>query len=325
MGVQRGACGARRAALTAFLGRSAAFLRVANSGVPQVVQSWMYHANVLAEFAHWWPSRSQRPRLYTSVRGAAHAAREQGLALRLVRRLDAFGSRAATAVVFNSARAARQHAALGYPEAKFKIIPNGFETDRFRPDAEVRRHWRERLGAHSQPVVGIVARRNVLKGHDYFLDAAREVLRSHPDALFVCAGKGCGDADQGILREVRDRGLDGRVRLLGEIADVAGLYCALDVIVCASISESFPNVIGEAMACGVPPVVTDVGDCADLVGDAGLVVAARDAPALAGAIGRLLSENPAASQARGAASRKRIIEHYSIQSVVGKFESLYAG
>lgn len=322
LGISVECLGGRRGVLT--LRQLLRLRRIVIDSRARVVQAWMYHANVVCALVLQTLLRARRPRLYTSVRGAAHARSKQKALLRLVRRADAFLSHAAEKIVFNSRVAAGQHVALGYKATRIVVIPNGFDSERFRPDETRRSLWRERLEAGDRILVGIVARRDVVKDHPGFLDAAAHLADGDAQWLFVCAGSGCGETDETIVNWVRERGLTGRVRLLGECADVSGLYDALDILVSSSISEAFPNVIGEAMASGVTVVATDVGDCRDLVGDTGLVVPPRDAAALATAIRSIASESSAARLARRARARARIVEHFSVRAFVARYEALYA-
>ena len=115
-----------------------------------------------------------------------------------------------------------------------------------------------------------------------------------------------------------------RFHLLGPRDDVPRLLAALDILASSSYSEGFPNVIVEAMACGVPCAVSDVGDSRALVGDTGAVVPPGDAPALAEALGRLLDAGAGGRAALGAAARQRVEETYSLPRVAGRYESLYS-
>jgi glycosyltransferase involved in cell wall biosynthesis len=112
---------------------------------------------------------------------------------------------------------------------------------------------------------------------------------------------------------------------LGQRSDTPALNAALDMAVSASsYGEGFPNVLGEAMACGAPCVTTDVGDSALVVGDAGRVVKPNDPEALADAINDLLSLPASARQQLGAAARARIEAHFSLASVARQYAELYA-
>src|SRR5262249_17495691 len=146
---------------------------------------------------------------------------------------------------------------------------------------------RQQLGCEDRVLVGLVARFDRMKGHRDFLEAARLVANSHPQCRFLLAGRGCDNQNATLMSWVTELGLNDVLYLLGERRDIAAIDNALDIAVCSSISESFPNAIGEAMACGIPSVVTDVGDCDYLVGETGYVAPPRNPRALADAIVRM--------------------------------------
>ena len=289
---------------------------------PDVIHSWMYHANLVAQgLGFLWQGR--RPALITSVRGALNAPDQQKRALRVVRRLDGLLSRCADAVVFNSTTSAQQHVGIGYDSRRIRVIPNGFDTIRLSPSDSVRAETRRALGFDSEPLVGLVARLDPLKGHRLFLQAAQRVVATRPRCRFLLVGRGCDTSNVQLASWIREFALEAHVTLLGERRDMPAIDCSLDIVVSASLSESFPNAIGEAMACAVPAVVTDVGDCAALVGDTGIVVAPRDATALASGIMQLLNLEDPVRRELGRRARARIVARYSLPSIAGQFAELY--
>ena len=296
--------------------------RVIQNWQPDLVHSWMYHANVFAHCLRASGAGARQP-LITSVRGALNAPHSQGSTLRLVRCIDARLSKRADAVVYNSAESAKQHANSGYDRAKTIVIPNGFDTARFRPDAAARTRVRAELGINGEELIGLVARFNSVKGHRIFLEAAKEVHNERAHQMFVLIGRDCDTANAELVRWIAELGLGQRVKLLGERRDMPAVLNALDIAVCASISESFPNAIGEAMACGKPCVVTDVGDCAFLIGDAGEVAPAADPIGLAVAISRLSSRLAMEGQQLATKARKRVVSSFSLNAVVQQFAQLY--
>ncbi len=298
-------------------------LRAYRQAQPDIVHSWMYHANVTAQVLSQWPLRHPKPGLILSIRGALHASGEQKLALRMVRKIDARLSHRAQAIVFNSRRSADQHAALGYDRDKTTVIPNCFDTVRFQPSGEERARVRQQLGCQDRVLVGLVARFDRMKGHREFLQAARLVANADPRCRFLLAGRGCDNRNATLMSWVRELGLTDLLYLLGERRDMAAIDNALDIAVCSSISESFPNAIGEAMACGIPSVVTDVGDCDYLVGDTGYVAPPRDPRALADSIIRMAALPDSARATLGAAARQRILSEFAIEPVVQRFSRLY--
>lgn len=298
-------------------------LRVYRQVRPQIVHTWMYHANVVGHGLLRLGNRRDRPVLITSVRGALHAPEKQKPMLRLVRRIDARLSGMADSLVFNSHRAAEQHAAIGYAMRRATVIPNGFDTGKFRPSTEDGRRIRQELGCRDGFLIGLVARFDPLKDQSTFLKAAALVALRVPRCHFILAGRGCDLDNPKILNPIRELGLGDKVFALGERRDIPAIQASLDLAVCSSISESFPNAIGEAMASGVPCVVTDVGDCAMLVGDTGRVVPRRNPEALAQAITELLAMPAGGLASMGAEARERIDLHFSTARVAKVYGELY--
>lgn len=282
---------------------------------PDVVQGWMYHANLLASAA----ARFTGHRVLWGIRHALDAFAEEPLRLRLVIRASAFMSAHPAAVVYNSERSARQHEALGFDAGRSLLIPNGFDTGRFRPDPLAASLLRRRLQvADETPLVSLVARVDPLKDHRMFLEAAARVHTVRPDVHFVLAGRGT-DTDSDISRMIEALGIGTVVHRLGEQSGIPAIFAGSTIATLTSRSEGFPNAIGEAMACGVPCAVTDVGDAALLVGDTGKVTPSGNPAAMASAWHALLEEPSPVRQARGAAARQRIESQYSLSSIVDRY------
>ncbi len=162
-----------------------------------------------------------------------------------------------------------------------------------------------------------------MKDHSNFVSAAGLLAASEPDAYFVLAGRGVDDRNLVLTREIRAAGIAARSSLLGGRTDAPRLTAALDIATSSSYAEGFPNVVGEAMCCGVPCVVTDVGDSARLAGDTGLVIPPRDPAALAAAWRELISRGREGRIKAGAAGRARIAGHFSIAAVATSYARLY--
>jgi glycosyltransferase involved in cell wall biosynthesis len=290
---------------------------------PELVHTWMYHANVVGHLLLGLNGHRARPALVSSVRGALHAAREQKFSLRMVRRLDARLSGSADAVVFNSRRSAEQHRAIGYAMERATVIPNCFDPTLFRPNPAERERIRRELGCDNALLVGLVARFDRMKDHRTFLAAAGVVAARDPRCAFLLAGRGCDPGNAQLADWIGQYGLVGRAHALGERSDIHAIQAALDLAVCSSISEGFPNAIGEAMACGVPAVVTDVGDCAVLVGDTGKVVVPRDPLALAGALLEMTALPAHVRIAMGARARERVIREFPTGRIVDMYIEVY--
>jgi glycosyltransferase involved in cell wall biosynthesis len=171
----------------------------------------------------------------------------------------------------------------------------------------------------------MIARYHPFKNHSGFVKSAAQIHRELPSAHFVLVGTNVDERNADLLMQIRKTGLAGFMHLLGPRRDVPTLTAALDVAVSPSHMEGFPNAVGEAMSCCVPCVVTNVGDSAALLGEAGRVVPPGDSNALASACIELLSLNDVQRARIGNTGRQRIQQNYSLKSVVARYAALYAG
>lgn len=258
--------------------------------------------------------------LIWGVRSAGLDLRPFGTLIRSVFRLEPALSPWCDAVIFNS-RAGLQHGlSAGFPSERAHIILNGIDTDAFARDQEGRVQWRLALGTMpGQILVGLVARFDPTKGHEVFLKAAAEAASMDSRLRFVCVGdlgpKGLSHLETmaGCL------GLEGRIRFVPGQRHLAGIYSALDLLVSASNSEGFSNVIAEAMACGTPCLVTDVGDSRSIVGRAGRVVPPNDPGALSNMLLSILKDDLGEL---GRAARQRVESTYSPDVLASSTEEI---
>lgn len=290
---------------------------------PYVLQTYLYHADLLGFLAGKWTGV---PAIWWNLRQSrmdfSRYRRTTDLTVRLCARL----SRRVDRILVNSYAGLQAHARLGYDPGRMQVVPNGFELDRFRPHPPSYQEVRRELGlAPETQLVGMLARFDPQKDHATFLEAASLLQKTLPKTHFLLAGKGLAPDNPALANLVAAHRLDPqRLSLLGERADAPRLLAALDVCVSASaFGEGFPNVIGEAMACGVPCVVTAVGDSALIVGETGLVVQPGQPKEMASALETALTWLPAERHRRGRAARARIQQQFDINQVVGQLESMY--
>ncbi len=241
----------------------------------------------------------------------------------MVYRVEIFLSRFADCIVVNSQSGAEYHRRNGFRGEKMTVVPNGIDTENYRPDAAARKQLRLEWGiAGDEWLVGLVARLDPMKDHPTFLRAAARLCERNPNVRFVCVGDGPAEYLQELQALSESLGLGEKVIWAGGWDDMTAVYNALDVLVSSSYGEGFSNVIGEAMACGLPCVVTDVGDSARIVGDTGLVVTPRDPAALADAMMQMLVQSPRERRALGVRARERIVAYFSMERMVRATEAL---
>lgn len=172
-------------------------------------------------------------------------------------------------------------------------------------------------------LVGIVGRYHPMKDHRNFIKAAAKVQARHPECRFVMVGSGMTWNNKELAACLQETGIANVTSLLGAREDMPRVNAALDVAVSSSFTEAFPNVIGEAMSCGVPCVVTDVGDSALLVGNTGIVTPPHDPEVLASGINQMLDLSDQNRRALGAAARERVVAEFSLDKIAASFSSLY--
>jgi glycosyltransferase involved in cell wall biosynthesis len=288
---------------------------------PDVLQTWLYHADLLGAVA----GRA------VGVPAIAWNLRTSKLDLSPYRRLSRWTlaacarlSRLPDVVIVNSEAGRDSHAGLGYRPRRWVVIPNGFDLDLFRPDPAARAAFRREIGAKDGEIlVGLIARFDPAKDHGTFLRAAGLLARRRPDVRFLMVGEGVTVQNATLSGLIKAEGLSEKVWLLGLRDDLPRVYAGLDIEALSSRAEGLPNVVGEAMAAGVPCVVTDVGDARRMVGETGVVILPGDAEALAAGLERLVAEGAETRRRRGVRARQRVAEEYGLARIVDRYAELY--
>lgn len=289
---------------------------------PDLVHTWMYHADLLGGVV---ARLSGCSRVVWCIRQSNLSPSEnKRTTLIVVKACSLFSHWVPSQIISCSQRAAEVHVSVGYQSDKLHVIPNGFDLSRFVPDKSSRIKVRAELGLGADtPLVGLIARFDSQKNHIGFIEAADQVHRQMPSVHFLLVGTGVTNANAVLDDAIKAKGLQDHMHLLGRRDDIPQLMASLDVLASSSHGEAFPNVLGEAMACGVPCVVTDVGDSAEIVGDTGRVVAAGDMNGLAERLVEILSKPPEYRSALGGKARSRVEANYEISKVTRLYENFY--
>jgi glycosyltransferase involved in cell wall biosynthesis len=288
---------------------------------PDILQTWLYHsdlAGLLTGRAAGVPAIAWNIRC--SNMGEEYRRGIKGSLISLLARL----SRYPDAIVANSHAGRDEHAALGYSPRRWAVLENGFDLKIFKPEVYARASLRNEIGLpHDSVLIGLVARFDPMKNHEGFMCAAAELLSTDPAVHFVLVGDGIDDGNRDLNRLIDRLGIRHRIHLLGRREDVPKITAGLDIATCCSLGEGFPNVVGEAMACAVPCVVTDVGDAARIVGDTGIVVPASNVQALARGWHELLAKGAAGRAELGRRAVARIESEYSLTRCVERYQDFF--
>ena len=298
-------------------------VRTIKASAPDIVQTWMYHADLLGGIASRLASRAP------VVWGLHNSTLDPGstkLTTRLTARLSAVASHLIPAAIVSCSNAsAAVHKRLGYASRRIVVIPNGFDLSTFRPNPEARQSVRQELGVPADArLIGHFARFHPQKDHQNLCRAAALIGAQRGNIHFLLAGEGITSSNPTLNAWIAATGIADRFHLLGERTDMTRLTGALDIaLMTSSFGEAFPLVLGEAMACGIPCVATDVGDASEIIGPTGIVAPPRDAEALARAVLELLALPRSELHRRGSLARQRIEQSLSIQAVAARYQALY--
>ena len=305
-------------------GKATSLVRLANLGrqfKPDVIHGWMYHSCAAAFFV-----KSVLPtdaKLVWAIRQSLYDTGTEKSMTRQVVRLCRALSKRADRITYNSKLSLQQHSDFGFSEQCAEVIPNGIDTDAFQFNEVSRRKFREEHGIASNGfVIGNVSRHHPMKDHETFVRAADELVRTLPNVHVVLCGAGIP-----AFGEMRAHGMSAAVRkkilFLDEVEDVAALMSGFDVFCQSSWSESFPNVLGEAMSVGVPCIATDVGDSARILGDTGLLISPRSADEIVKAVSTIRSIGSSGYSAMSENARTRITSNFALSTFCDRYETLY--
>jgi glycosyltransferase involved in cell wall biosynthesis len=299
---------------------------------PDVIQTWLYHADLIGGIAAKlaggipvaWNIRRDIPVAWNIRHGMFDSRGHKRSTVLAIKACAMLSRWLPMRIICCSESSRLVHSAIGYEDNEMVVIPNGFDLANFRPDPAARLAVRQELGIAEQALlIGLIARFHPLKDHRNFIDAAARLHAHSPEVHFLLCGSGVTVQNSELAEWIRSSNLGRRVHLLGQRPDVQRLNASLDIASSSSYSEGFPNVIGEAMACGVPCAVTDVGESARIVGATGKVVPPRSPEALAEAWRELIEIGPEGRSLLGEAARRRISEHFSLQAIVQRYARLY--
>ncbi|NOZ51526.1 MAG: glycosyltransferase [Gammaproteobacteria bacterium] len=296
--------------------------RVVREFQPDLIQGWMYHGNLGVNLARALAPGC--PSLVWNIRHSLYDLGNEKLMTQKVIRLNKFFSTSPDALLYNSQLSRKQHESFGFSSLNGRVIPNGIDVQKFCFSDEARKRVRLELSIPvDTQVVGHVARLHPMKDHPAFLRVAVKLALKYPTLHFLLSGLGVSFESE-ILEQLVPAQVRDRFHLLDERDDVSELMSAMDIFCLSSAwGEGFPNVIGEAMAAGVPCVATDVGDSAIVIGDVGVAVPLRDEEALAAGIESLLSMPREERRALSVRVRERIETSYTLTVIVEQYVALY--
>ena len=287
---------------------------------PDVIYAFLPMQTVLTALLR---PRRLAARLVFGIRSAGVEPNRYDALIALTYRLEALLARRADLIIANADAGRADAISRGFPSDRITVIANGIDTEVMRRDADGGRERRRAWGITDDAfVIGCVARLDPMKDHANFLAAAARFTTQVPTARFVCAGDGPPTYRAELVALAQSLGLADRVVWAGEIANVAAAYNAFDIATLPSaFGEGFPNAVGEAMACGIPVVATDVGDVRTIIGELGEVVPPKRPDLLCTGWERL-RQRLAQDASLHDAVRNAIVDNYGVEAMLERTENV---
>ena len=280
-----------------------------------IVNTWLYHADI---FGFFIAKILLRKKLIWNIRHSNLDKDANKSRTLMIVKTNALLSKKLDCITFNSNRALENHINIGYRNKKTIVIPNGFELDKFSFNEKNRKILRSALNIDKENKVLItVGRWDIQKDYDTLFKALNQIKNTHTNFKMLLVGTNLDDNNEELCSLASNYNLSDDLILLGRRNDISEILSAADCYISSSLGESFSNSIGEAMACSLPCIVTDVGDSKQIVGETNDVVKSKDFNGLAESICKFLEEPECT---RNFNSRNRIMENYDIRIVINEYE-----
>lgn len=289
---------------------------------PDIIQGWMHHGNLMASIGAIFATN--KPKIIWNVRQTVYDLKSERLNTRWVIRLNSFISNQPKTIIYNSKLSRAQHEDLGFKKTFGVFLPNGFDVDHWTDNSDNAAATRKILKINKDvKIISFAARYHVNKDIPTFLTSLQKILSLNNDVHCVILGRDTGPENH-MLKPYYDQLPLERIHFLGQRNDMEKLLPAFTIHCLSSKKgEAFPNILGEAMACGVPCVSTNVGDSSYVLGDSGIVVPPEDPEKLALAVLDILNEAPSQYLERRQLARNRIFNKFSISKVTKSYIELY--
>ncbi|MYL47157.1 glycosyltransferase [Virgibacillus halodenitrificans] len=286
-----------------------------------IIQTWMYHADLLGFLLS---KLSKTKKLIWGIRRSNLDPKLNKKSTLVIAKINSILSNKVDSIVSCSIKAKEIHEKFGYFADNMLVIPNGFELNQFTKDSNAKIKVSNIIGENSNiPYITHVGRWNVIKDYENFVRSLGILRDQGVKFRAVLTGTNIDKSNEELMELLKKYNLNNSCSLLGRREDIATIMAGSDVFVSSSIDEGFPNVIGEAMACETPCVVTNAGDSSYIVGETGIVVPIKDSHALAEGISKILRATIDEKKRMRVSAHQRVVEKFDINKVVKQFEQLY--
>ncbi|MDA7546236.1 glycosyltransferase [Alphaproteobacteria bacterium] len=297
--------------------------QIVKSFKPTIVMSWLHISDLIGVFIK---IRFPYIKLIWNIRCSAPKINILGFKSWLLVKLLSFFSTLPNCIIANSHEGLKSHIGLGYKPKQTKVIPNGFDTNLFKPNHIKKNNFRKQYNIKkNQMIIGFVGRDTKIKGLDIFINSAGIIHNKINNIIFVYVGDGLLKTNRFLYKRLKDIDCIDNSLLLGGSNKIEDILCVFDILLLTSRSEGFPNILGEAMSCGVPCVVTDVGECKLIVGDSGVVINSFDSKDIAEGCENLLKKISNNKEIFSKKAQNQIKLKFNLHDVLKSYDKLIMG
>lgn len=282
---------------------------------PDVVQTWMYHADLLGGLA----ARSLGiENIVWNVRNTTIDGRGI-VAISIAKLCAKLSYTIPEKIVYVSNSALKSHQAFGYNNSISLVIFNGFDIDKFNYNPQVRQQYRQVFEiSDNDIVVGSVGRFSKSKDHETFIKSIILATKTEPNIKGLLIGRDIDLNNFNIREEDKNNFI-----VIGQREDVASLYSCIDIFCLHSLSEGFPNVLGEAMSTGLPCVITRAGDAEHILNQIEYTSNVKDVDSLSKSLISIANLSFEERREIGLKNRERVERNFEINGILEKYLDLY--
>ena len=295
-------------------------IKILSNEKPDIVQTWLYHADLLGGIA------AKIAGIKNILWGIRTTELKKGSFITaIIRQVCALLSYfIPTRIICVATASMNKHVSLGYARKKMLVIGNGFELEHLQFDNLKRETLRAKYNIdENNIVIGSLGRFSEDKGQEIFLKSAKILNLRNTNIHFLIIGKGINKDNEQLISWINDANLGKNITLLEEQSDILACLSAMDIFCLHSRTEGFPNVLGEAMAVGLPCVATNVGDVKHLLSDTGVIVDKNNPLALVEGLELLINNSIEQNKSLGSKARMRIEQEFTINQTRKKFDAVY--
>lgn len=288
---------------------------------PDIVQGWMTHGNFASVLAYF--ILSGRPSLFWNIRQTVYKLKHEYILTRFLFLINILLSRIPNGIISNANISIKQLIKFGYKNDSFILIPNGFDTNYWKPDHNLRQIERNKLKFNENDfVLGYVGRYHPMKNIKLLLEAFHKLSQQNSKIKLVIVGQNLNNYN---IKEksIIDMIPQNQILIIDNTEDVKKYYNIFDLLIlCSAWGEGFPNVLGEAMSSELCCISTPVGDTPDILEDVGYLVPLDDVDFLIEKVKNCM-DNPEELNKLGRKARIKILNQYSMEKTINSYLNIY--